>query len=300
MYRLHDFSRVGYDRHDHAPITTSLRGKVALVADGASPLGRAIGVALATLGARVGMVTGSSPVAATVRSEMHEEVYGCDVFTEVADMGLTMDVRELAKRIQDQEPQLDLLINNTAVMAPRRIVTSEGNELTVAHNVLGPFLLTNLLLPKLETGGGKVINVLSASIYAQRLDADDLQLARRRFRPRRTYAHSKRALAALTSTWWRRLRQSPVQLHATHPGLIDGPEAAALLLGPLRLYRAWLRTPRQGADTIIWAAATDLPHSGMWFDRAPAELHGSDATRETVAERNQLWDEVGDLTGWLG
>jgi hypothetical protein len=67
-----------------------------------------------------------------------------------------------------------------------------------------------------------------------------------------------------------------------------------------KVMRPLLRTPEQGADTIAWLAAAQKPaeSSGLfWFDREPAPTHLMDATRETQAERDLLWEMLADATG---
>jgi hypothetical protein len=65
-------------------------------------------------------------------------------------------------------------------------------------------------------------------------------------------------------------------------------------------FRDILRTPAQGADTIVWLAAADEParSSGQfWLDRRVRETHRGDVTRETEAERQALWDMCRRLVG---
>ena len=61
-------------------------------------------------------------------------------------------MREFAAGFVAEHPELHLLVNNAGVMPPQRTLTDEGFELTFATNVLGPFLLTNLLLAALRRG----------------------------------------------------------------------------------------------------------------------------------------------------
>ena len=63
-----------------------------------------------------------------------------------------------------------MLVNNAGVMTKERAVSADGIELTLATNVVGPFLLTNLLIPLLrENAPARMINVSSGGTYTQKL-----------------------------------------------------------------------------------------------------------------------------------
>jgi NAD(P)-dependent dehydrogenase (short-subunit alcohol dehydrogenase family) len=73
-------------------------------------------------------------------------------------------------------------------------MSANGVELTFATNVLGPFLLTNLLLPLLEhSAPARIINVSSGGMYTQRITLDDLQSERAEFDGPTAYTRTKRA-----------------------------------------------------------------------------------------------------------
>ena len=61
-----------------------------------------------------------------------------------------------------------------------------------------------------------------------------------------------------------------------------------------KLMRPLLRTPDQGADTILWLAARNPPPpSGrLWFDRAAVSAHYLPWTREPATDRQRLWELV--------
>jgi hypothetical protein len=92
----------------------------------------------------------------------------------VCDLSDLASVRQFAGRFRDQASRLDVLVNNAGVMTEAREVSADGIELTFATNVVGPFLLTNLLIPLLqETAPARIINVSSGGMYTQKLRADD-------------------------------------------------------------------------------------------------------------------------------
>ena len=129
-----------------------------------------------------------------------------------------------------------MLVNNAGALASERTLSVDGIELTFATNVLGPFLLTNLLLPLLEQSKpARIVNVSSGGMYTQRIHLDDLQMDHEEFDGPTAYARAKRAQVILTELWAERLQDTGVVVHAMHPGWVDTPGLEVLAAALLRL-----------------------------------------------------------------
>ena len=90
-----------------------------------------------------------------------------------------------------------------------------------------------------------------------------------------------------------------VVVHAMHPGWADTPGVRSSLPTFYRLTRPLLRTPEQGADTIVWLAAAAEPGcstGGFWHDRRRRPTHRLPWTRESAADREALWTACERLT----
>lgn len=136
----------------------------------------------------------------------------------LADVSSLASLRAAAPRLAAAHPRLDVLVNNAGTAMRRRRVTGEGHEVTWATNVLGPFLLTRLLLEPLRAAPRpRVINVGSEAHRAGRMAWDDPELARR-YGPWRAYAQSKVALNLLTRELAR--REPWLGAVVVHPGAI--------------------------------------------------------------------------------
>jgi len=140
------FTNLGYRLHSRAfePIAADMSGKTVVVTGASDGLGKETTRSLARLGARV-IGVGRNPVRLAA---LESEVTG-DVVAIQADLSLMTDVRDLAHHLLATEPHIDVLVNNVGVLLPERTVTEEGLETTLATNLAGHFLLTNLLLPRL-------------------------------------------------------------------------------------------------------------------------------------------------------
>lgn len=292
------FDRTGFRRHARtfiaADLAVSLRGKVALVTGASSGLGLATSRQLAALGAKVWMLCRNEEKGARALAAVRAEVPGADVHLGRLDVSLVADIARFAALFEDP---IDVLVNNAGVLTDTRAVTPEGYELTYATNVLGPFLLTQQLLPKLRARQGRVISVSSGGMYTQRLDLALLQGRAAQFDGLMSYAQTKRAQVVLNEMW--AAREQAVMFAAMHPGWADTPSVKVGLPQFHKWLKPILRTPDEGADTIVWLAACRriAQVSGLfWFDRTIAATHVLPLIRETPEERDALWRLVEPVT----
>ena len=224
-----------------------------------------------------------------------------DVQVRLCDLSSLDSVRRFAGEFLAREQRLDVLVNNAGVLPSTRTLSTDGIELTFATNVLGPFLLTELLLPLLRTSApARVVNVSSGGMYTRKLDVENLQSTRGDFDGTAAYARTKRAEVVLTEMLAERLAHAGVVVHAMHPGWADTPGVQTSLPRFHALTRPLLRSPEQGADTIVWLGAADEPsHSSgdFWHDRRRRPTHRVPWTRESPADREALWAVCEELSG---
>lgn len=277
------FDRSGFERHRASfadpDLNVDLTGRRILVTGANGGLGFATASALAARGATVHLLCRSLERGEAARARIDGDVHVDRI--DVSDLG---DVRRFAGSFEPDH--VDVLIHNAGVLPSERTITDDGLELTWATNVVGPFLLTHLLAPCLR--GGRVIHVSSGGMYPVRLTTSDTRWERRPFDGVRAYAETKRAQVVLTEQWAERL--DDVAVFAMHPGWADTPGVASSIPGFHRVMRHRLRTPEQGADTIVWLAISGEGESGgFYFDRAEAPKHMMSRTRETPEQRAALW-----------
>jgi dehydrogenase/reductase SDR family member 12 len=295
------FTSAGYRLRERGfEPTPDLSARTFLVTGAGSGLGAAACGLLAGAGARVHMLVRDEQKGERVRAELAAGAGRGELRLWRCDVSRPDSVREFAAAFAAEVRALDALVNNAGVMAPERIHTPEGVELTFATNVAGPFLLTALLLPALESAGGRIVNVSSGGMYTAKLQGDDLQLERRRFDPARFYAHTKRCEVVLTELWQDRIAGPGASAHSMHPGWADTPGVRTSLPTFRKVMRPLLRDERQGADTIAWLcwARAPLADPGrFWHDRRPRPTHRVPWTREDAHARERLWEECERLSG---
>lgn len=291
------YSRIGFALRSRSwppPEETPLAGRVVAISGASSGIGRAAARMCLEQGARVLLLVRDAQRGERVRAELAGygpvELLNCDLSS-------LESVRACAREIAERHAALDVLVNNAGVLPDCRELSPDGVELSFATNVLGPFLLTASLVPALRAStAGRIINVSSGGMYTQGIHADDLQFEHGSYSGAVAYARAKRAQVVLTQLWARRL--PAVAVHAMHPGWVDTPGIAHSLPRFQRALRPLLRTPAQGADTIVWlSSAPDLPSGRFWQDRRRRPTHLLPGTRERPGERERLWAECARLSG---
>jgi NAD(P)-dependent dehydrogenase (short-subunit alcohol dehydrogenase family) len=300
------FTRLGHDlrsRIDHwAPLDADLRGRVVVLTGATSGLGRSAASTLAEMGATVVLVGRDPERTAATRDDLTARTGNDRLEVGVADMGDLDAVAALAEDLRRRHPRIDALIHNAGALTDDRRVSPQGVEMTVAAQVVGPFLLTTRLLGPLRAGApGRVLTMSSGGMYAAPLTVRGLQMGDD-YRGSEQYARAKRAQVTLNEMWAQRVPRDQVVFHALHPGWADTPGVAESLPTFRRVVGPLLRTPEQGADTLVWLASDDeATHSsgGFWLDRRRRSLHRVPTTRrsDTPERRAALWDECVALAG---
>ena len=275
-----------------------MEGKVCVVTGATSGIGKAAAAALARRGATVVMVGRdrgrTEAAAAEIRSESAPPPRA-----EIADLASMEQVRGLAERLAGLE-RIDVLINNAGLVLRERRITPDGCEHVFALNHLAPFLLTNLLLPKLTASvPARVVTVTSDAHSAARLDLSDPNLERG-WDSWRSYANSKLANILFTRELARRLDGTGVTANCAHPGVVRtgfGRQASPLLKLGITIGRPFMLSPARGADTIVYLASSPAvadQTGGYYVKRQRREP--SAAARDDAAARN-LWEISEQMTG---
>ncbi|MEO6627270.1 MAG: SDR family NAD(P)-dependent oxidoreductase [Aquihabitans sp.] len=278
-----------------------LEGRVIAVTGATSGLGRAAAEQFARNGATVIVVGRNGDKTASVTAALREESGNPSVSAVIADMGEYDSVRRAAAQILGEHDRLDVLIHNAGALTHQRIEASDGTEATIASQVVGPFLLTSLLLDRLEASApARVITMSSGGMYTAELTVDRLQMDAASYNGSKQYALAKRAQVTLNEMWAERVDRGSVVFHSLHPGWADTPGVQEALPMFRKIVGPLLRDAAGGADTMVWLAADDgeplATTGGFWLDRRVRAIHRLPNTSrsDTPERRKELWDWVSD------
>eukprot|EP00041_Stephanoeca_diplocostata_P008652 m.128183 g.128183 ORF g.128183 m.128183 type:complete len:434 (+) comp17422_c0_seq4:213-1514(+) len=282
---------VGFDR------SVDMRNKVCIITGANTGIGATTAMTLAGMGAELVLGCRSEPKAKLIMTQIYAKHPDAKLHFIPLDLCSCTSVRQFVRRLKDKTLIPNVLINNAGVLMANKHVNDDGIEMSIATNHLGPFLLTNLLLPQLlATNNPRVINVGSALHHKpSMLHLSDLAERRQGFDMFRVYADSKLCNMLFTRELHRRFgaRAGLVAL-CVHPGSVVTDVHRDMhplvtwifaILGPLRLIA--MKSPMAGCGSSVHAAT-----SPFWGKKATAGTTGGQyIANSTVTQFNPIADD---------
>ncbi|MBW4095300.1 MAG: SDR family oxidoreductase [Acidobacteria bacterium] len=291
-------------------------GRTIVVTGANSGIGAETAKRLAAAGAHVIMAVRTPAKGEAAAMEIRATAPSASLEVRQLDLADLASVREFSAALLADHRRIDTLINNAGVMMPpTRHETVDGFELQLGTNFLGPFALTNLLLPALlRSPTARVATMSSSMANVGRINFADLQ-SRTHYRSWAAYGQSKladlllsRHLAGIAA-----LRSWTLMSNAAHPGFTrtnlqvsgaslgkDKPADSIFNKIPLLPSQA----AEQGAEPLLYAAADPLAQPRGYY--GPDGLFGlTGATKAARLSRRmsnhqvaaQLWAVAQELTG---
>ncbi|MGD9899988.1 MAG: SDR family NAD(P)-dependent oxidoreductase [Calditrichaceae bacterium] len=197
------------------------KGRVAIVTGSSSGIGYEAARVLAEKNATVIIAVRNLQKGKAAANKITAIRESADIKIMELDLANLKSVRKFAESFKKEFSQLDLLINNAGVMIPPYAITTDGFELQMGTNHFGHFALTGLLMDMLKsTKNARIVNVSSAAHRYGKIDFNDLNWEKRRYKSWVAYGDSKIANLYFTYELQRRLdaQQSDVTVAAAHPG----------------------------------------------------------------------------------
>jgi len=287
------FSHPGYVLHswafDPTDLDVDLRERRCVISGANQGIGYEAALALARLGAEVVLLCRSPERGAEAVSAIRRETGNDRVELVVVDMSDLDAIRTVAPRLTARP--IDVLIHNAGLLPTECTRSAQGLEITMATHVVGPHLLTRLLLPALGRGS-RIVWVSSGGMYSQKLSLDDWNWEKRPYDGVVAYAQTKRMQVVASELWADRLSTRGIAVNAMHPGWADTSGVRTSIPRFHEWTQSILRSPAEGADTIVWLAAS--PAAARWrghffLDRQPRSTHYLPFTRERSIDRHDLW-----------
>ena len=273
----------------------SLVGRVCMVTGATGALGKATASEFARRGATVVAVARDEGRGRALLATVRQASGAGSVELLMADLSDLRSVRALAKSFGTSQDRLDVLVHTVAVFKRRRIETADGFELMFATNFLGPFLLTNLVVPALRAAAPSRVITVAAPTTTE-LDFDDLQI-KANWRPLHAFGASKMADLLFTFALARRLEGTRVFANVVHPGLMKS-HLMRELAAPARLDVGLAsRSPDQAAQAVAYLASSPELEgvTGRFFKGA--KISQSNEYSHDPGVQDRLWKEAERLVG---
>lgn len=230
-----------------------MANKVFVVTGVTSGIGKALAAAIAQAGETLVMIARDADRGSAALKEIALASQNPNLDLQLCDLSILSSVRNVAEIIRARYDKVNALVNNAGRYRRSRRVTVDGFEEMFAGNHLGPFLLTNLLLERLQAavqadGSAHILNITAPSTVP--LNFDDLQ-GEREFNSLKTFGATKMANLLFTFALARKLENTGITVNAIHPGLVRSSLMKEAFT-PLRLF-SWLMSgsPNKAVETIL-------------------------------------------------
>ena len=280
----------------------NMQNKLCIVTGANSGIGKATATELARQNAYVVMICRNEDRGLKAKEDIIQQTGNTGVELMLADFSYQYEIREVAEQISNKFEQVDVLVNNAGTIFHKREETLDGIEKTFAVNHLGPFLLTNLLLPHLKQAPeARIVNVASEAhrVGVPVFDLDNLQL-NNNFGGMKAYGLSKLCNIMFTHELAKKLEGTNVTTNALHPGVISTNLASEASWWMKLLYfigRPFMHSARKGARTSVFLATSDEVSniSGKYFKNERQTKPSAVAYDDELT--SALWETSAELTG---
>lgn len=264
---------------------SEINGRI-IVTGATGAIGSAVTRSLAAGGRPVVMACRNLRKAEELRSQILAACPQARLEVRQLDLRSLRSVRAFAESL-GPEPVTGLL-HNAGVISRRYELTEDGFENTFCTNYFAPFLLTTLLLPRLEAGA-HVVSMVSLSCRFVRLTEASLQPSEEDFSQLGTYARTKLAMLHFSQELAR--RRPDLHVNVADSGIVD---TNIITLGhwfdPLTdvLFRPFIKSPRKGAVPPLAALAAD--RTGCYF--VGNRSHAIPVRYQDPELERRLWKET--------
>ena len=277
-------------------MTGTISERIIMVTGATAGIGLATARGIAQQGATVIIVGRSLERSRAAVEQIKEQTGNPHVDFLLADLSLQGDIRRLAEQFQERYAHLHVLVNNAGGMFLNGQVSTDGIEMTLALNYLGPYLLTRSLYNLLKgSAPARIVNVASLAHLGARIDFPNLQ-----FSGWKGYKRSKLANILFTYELARRAEGTGVTVNALSPGLVAsnfGMNNRGLFPLIKPVVDLFSVSNERGAETSIHLACSpDVEGvTGKYFTRRRPRRSSAASYDRTAAA--QLWEISARMTG---
>lgn len=269
------------------PLTTTV------ITGATSGIGKETALALAKKDHAVYMLVRDTAKGEKVKEELIALSRNKNIYIIQCDLADMQSVHDAAQLLKGTLMSVNVLINNAGGIFPDYERSRQGYEKTFAVNHLGHFLLVQRLLPLLERGQARIINVSSEAHRIGKPRFNDLQWKKTSYSAYAAYATAKLFNVYFTMALVGKYGPKGITAFALHPGLVRsnfGEKLTGISKTIMRLMRPFMITAQEGAETTVYLATAQRldANSGKYFKNKKVSKLSASATNENAC--NRLWD----------
>ncbi|MGY4537253.1 NAD(P)-dependent dehydrogenase (short-subunit alcohol dehydrogenase family) [Mucilaginibacter sp. UYNi724] len=269
------------------PITTTV------ITGATSGIGRETALALAKKDHALYLLVRDTERGEQLKQEIISATKNRNIYIVPCDLADLHSVRNAAGILKSSLLSINILINNAGGIFAEREESKDGFEMTFAVNHLAHFLLVQCLLPLLEKGQARIINVSSEAHRMAKPNFNDLQWTKRPYSAWKAYGTAKLFNIYFTRSLAIKYGAKGISAFALHPGLVNTGFGTGLSgIGKLlmSLARPFMISAENGAQTTIYLAlATRIDaQSGKYFKSSRPANTSAEATNDVG--RDRLWE----------
>ena len=284
---------------------SELSDRTVVLSGSTSGIGRRAALSLTEAGARVIALARNPDKADRLRHDCLEIRADARIEVVLGDLMELAGVKSVAEQVRERTDRIDLLLNNAGALFTQHAITVDGFERTWALNHLAYYQLTTELISLVRAGSEpRVVNVASNAHRNAKMNWSDLQFEHTATgQGWTTYCHSKLANILFTKALSRRLEGTGVVTNCLHPGFVAtgfnrNNGAMARLL--MTLSRPLARSPKRGAETLLWAAASDEAGELMGEYLADCKIRQPTRHGRSLEDAERLWQITEEMTQTVG
>jgi NAD(P)-dependent dehydrogenase (short-subunit alcohol dehydrogenase family) len=276
-----------------------MAAKTTIITGATSGIGKETALGLAKKDHAVYLLVRDTGKGEQLRKELIAETGNNSIYVIECDLADLESVSRAADELRARLDNINVLINNAGGIFAKRELSKDGFEMTFATNHLGHFALTLGLMPLLEKGQARIINVSSEAYKTGKPNFDDLQWERH-YSAFKAYGTAKLFNIYFTVSLSEKYSAKGVTAFALHPGLVKTGFGNGLSgFGKLLMWLAgpFMISPEKGAETSIYLATEPKleTKTGHYFIKR--KLAGTIEIAQNFTARNRLWNISEELVG---
>ena len=234
--------------------------KLCLITGASAGIGKATAIGLAKMGARIIVHARNEKKAIATCEEVKTKSENPNIEYLSADLGSFSEIKSLVEKFNQKYSALDVLINNAGCIFTDYAETVEGIERQWCINHLAPFLLTNLLLPKLKAApSARIVNVSSGAHTYGKINFEDINHSKN-YKGMKVYSQSKLANVLFTIELAKRLEGTKITANSLHPGAIKtdigSKNNQSWMSKAWSFFKPFMKSIEKGAETSIYLASS--------------------------------------------